>query len=418
MRRDRKRFFQTIDRLLSEHADTSQWLGLITCDIRDFRAINRRYGFCCGDALLSHMQHQLTALCKDPELAFYHGDDEFSLLIPNLQSPGLAGLAASKISQSLNTLMPWQQHELAIHLNIGVSTSNDAGQTDELVMASEYALAEAKRLNIAFHMEEVDCRQRYQPADLAFHSEFKHALHENELELFYQPQLVLNQRGSIHAEALIRWRHPQRGSIPPDYFLPICSQLGLNLTLAQWVINTACRQLKKWPDNLRPNIAINLSADIVDSPELPQLIANSVSIWGINPRQLTLEITESAVIADKKTGFSNLSELRKSGAKISIDDFGTGQSSLEYFKLIPADELKIDRAFIKNLDTSSADRKIVKLIVDLAHSFDMTVVAEGIESEKILDILTEMGCDIVQGYYISAAIPHDDHIQWVTAAKQ
>jgi EAL domain-containing protein (putative c-di-GMP-specific phosphodiesterase class I) len=202
--------------------------------------------------------------------------------------------------------------------------------------------------------------------------------------------------------------------IPPDQFLPLCTRPGLNLELTQWVIHTALRHQSEWPNDNTPSIAINVSADIVDSPELPNIITNAVRIWGNDTSKLTIEIIESAIIEDKESGFNNLTKVRALGLKISIDGFGTGYPSLAYFKHIPADEVKIDRSFIDNMVNDSADRRNVELIVSLAKSFDLEVVAEGVENQEQLDLVKSLHCDYAQGYYLSRPISYQDFITWAT----
>lgn len=397
-------FQSAIEQRLSSKSEDSGWLGLVLLDVRDFSEFNRLYGFDCGDTLLEHVKVQLQEFCKDPSCYFYLGDDEFALLLPNMKFPSLAGLAASRIAENINPEFNWKNQKLVLDFNIGVSVSAEGATAETLILAGEQALAHAVSNNLPFYLQEAEHISTSR-IDLPLHREFEKALYENEFELYYQPQLVIDNPNKVQAEALIRWSHPTRGNIPPDTFLPICAHTGNNLKLSQWVINTALRAMSEWSEEETSHISINLSADIIDSPELPQIISNSLKIWNVDPQRLTLEITENAVIANKNKGFANLQQLRDAGARISIDDFGTGQSSLEYFKLIPADELKIDRSFITNLLTSESDQKIVKLIIDLAHSFGMEVVAEGIESEQVLDLLKQYGCDVIQGYFFSKPLP-------------
>lgn len=407
----RSELFTRISRFIEEGIKPNQWLGLIIIDIREFRTINRVYGFACGDLLLQHVMEQLLRISSEPDLCYHLNDDEFALLIPGLTTPSLTGLAANKVANELHKEFSWQGHDLAINVNMGAAAIACEGTTEHLVLSAEHALSTAKKDNLIFHIDEIDSSEDAE-FELSLRAEFKQALYENELELFYQPKISLISDSGYKAEALLRWRHEKRGFIPPDVILPMCEKLGLSLELTQWVLNTAFRQLKSWPKPDSPNIAINVSAKVIDSAELLNIVKSSLKIWGIEPGKVTLEVTESAIIEDKKSSFNNLTALRELGVRISIDDFGTGYSSLEYFKDIPADELKIDRSFVTHLDTDEADRKIVSHIIDLAHSFDMSVVAEGIESAEALELLSSMGCDFGQGYFISRPVPYADYIDW------
>jgi diguanylate cyclase (GGDEF)-like protein len=409
----RSGLFSRISTIIEEGIKPDHWLGLLIIDVKDFRTINRVYGFSCGDALLEHIMAELLNLSSSPDLCYHLSDDEFAVLIPNINTPSLTGLAANKIATELNKQFLWKDVDLVVSVNIGASAIDALGTTERLVLSAEHALSTAKKDNLIFHIDDIDTSQG-DKSELGLRAEFKQALYENELELFYQPKISLHTEQQFTSEALLRWRHPERGFVPPDTMLPISEKIGLSLELTQWVLNTAFRQLKQWPGKDSPNIAINLSAKVVDSPELLNIVKNSLKIWDMDPGRVTLEVTESAIIEDKKSSFNNLTQLRDLGVKISIDDFGTGYSSLEYFKDIPADELKIDRSFITHIDSDEADRKIVSHIIDLAHSFKMGVVSEGIETAEALEIITSMGCDYGQGYFIAKPIPFPDYIDWWT----
>jgi diguanylate cyclase (GGDEF)-like protein len=407
----RSELFTRISTMIEAGVKQNHWLGLLIIDVRDFRTINRVYGFSCGDALLEHIFAELLSLSSSPDLCYHLSNDEFAVLIPNMNTPSLTGLAANKIANELNKDFFWQDVDLVVNVNIGACAIDALGTTEMLVLGAEHALSKAKKDNLIFHIDSIDTLQD-DKSELALRADFKRALYENELELFYQPKISLHSDQQFTSEALLRWRHPERGFVPPDTMLPISEKIGLSLELTQWVLNTAFRQLKQWPGKGSPNIAINISAKVVDSPELLNIVKSSLKIWDMDPGKVTLEVTESAIIDDKKSSFKNLMQLRDLGVRVSIDDFGTGYSSLEYFKDIPADELKIDRSFVTHIDSDDADRKIVSHIIDLAHSFKMGVVAEGIETAEALEIVTSMGCDYGQGYFISRPIPFPDYIDW------
>lgn len=411
MQDSRKSLFQSIKEQTEKLEGTNNWLGLVILDIKDFKTINKAYGYECGDALLQHLISELKSISKRPDFAFKLGNDEFALLLPNLNGPNLISIAANKISNALHKPFVWNEQQILINLNIGSSATNLNTDSELLMLVTEHSLAEAKRLNLSFHLADIKT-EIFNHTDLVLFNDFKKALYENELMLYYQPKMALKGRHTINAEALLRWNHPTRGMIPPDKFLPICDRLGLNLELTQWVLNTALRHQHNWPLEETSAVAINISADIVDSPELPAIISNSLAIWGTDPSQLTIEITESAIIGDKESGFNNLNKVRELGVKISIDDFGTGYSSLAYFKHIPADEIKIDRSFVHSMTNDNADKRIVELIISLAKSFNLKIVAEGIETGEQLEILKKLNCDLVQGFYLSKPIPYLDYVEW------
>ncbi|WP_339674195.1 bifunctional diguanylate cyclase/phosphodiesterase [Dasania marina] len=406
----RSKLFNSI-KFLSDNLNDNSWLGLLLIDIRDFKTINRAYGYECGDKLLQHVAEILKENSKNPKLVFELGNDEFAIIVPHLKGPNFISLSANRIAEALKVPFIYDQQKILVSVNIGASATNLASDHDLLVLVTEHSLSEAKSQNLPFHIADIKT-ELFGHSDLALLNDFKTALHENELELYYQPKININNPNTSQAEALLRWKHPTRGMIPPDQFLPLCARLGLNIELTQWVLNTALRHQKAWPNAATPSIAINVSADIIDSPELPHIIENALNIWGTDPDKLTIEITESAIIGDKESGFNNLKKVQNLGVRISIDDFGTGYSSLAYFKHIPANEIKIDRSFIDNMTNDSADRRIVELIVSLAKSFKLSIVAEGIETLEQLALVKLLNCDFAQGYYLSRPIPYDEYIAW------
>ena len=416
MSQDRTRLFQKLEELCSQIQDDSHWVGLLLLDIREFKTINRTYGYLCGDQILHHIFEELQLLSKDPSLIFKLGNDEFALILPNLNSPSLIGLAANKIIDALKKPFVFDDQKIIINFNLGCSSTNQSTDNERLLLVTEHSLSQAKEQNQTIHIADIKS-ELYGSSDLSLLTDFKKALYDNELELYYQPKINLHNKTEIHAEALLRWHHPSRGFIPPDQFLPLCEKLGLNLELTQWVLNTALRHQAEWPHAQPPTIAVNVSADIIDSPELYNLIENAITIWNSDPQKLTIEITESAIIGDKASGFNNLKKVRDLGVKISIDDFGTGYSSLAYFKNIPADEVKIDRSFIDNMVKDEADKRIVELIVSLAKSFNLYVVAEGIETEQQLDLVTQLKCSFAQGYFLSKPINYQAFISWASGEK-
>lgn len=394
------------------HDQLNQQCGLLLIDIDDFQKLNSYFGFACGDSILEQVYQRLLSRAHSDQHVFRVGDDEFVLLVEKLNIPSLITITAAQIAEQLRQDYEWNGTLIKSSVHIGVSLMAISNNPEALLLDAEQAARKAKVLQQPFYLYEVS-QNTIDSKAIALLKDVREALEENSFELYYQPKIPLNGLPGCYSEALIRWFHPEFGPIGPDQFLPLCSQLGLNLQLSKWVINTALRQLSQWPNKEQQHVAINLFADLVDSPDLVHIVKSALNIWGARPDQLTIEITESAIIEDKASGFNNLSELQAMGVKISIDDFGTGYSSLEYFKQIPANELKIDRSFIQNLTTDSSDQKIVKLIINLAHAFDLPVVAEGIEEASTLEQLRSKNCDFAQGYYFSKPLSHSDYIDWL-----
>jgi len=215
------------------------------------------------------------------------------------------------------------------------------------------------------------------------------------------------------AEALIRWHLPDHGYVPPEELIALALVSGRSYELTRWVINRALRYQREWKEDFTLPLAINLPADLVSSPDLANMLQSALAIWGADPASVTVEITEGAVIEDKEAGFHNLEQLRSLGLGLSIDDFGTGFSSLSYFKEIPATEIKIDRSFVMRLLEDEQDQNLVKIIIDIGHLFNLEVVAEGVEDSATLDILRELGCDIVQGFLFARPMPEAELREWL-----
>mgnify|MGYP000085447058 CR=1 FL=1 len=396
----------------SLHGD---WLGLLILDIQNLQAINRTHGYSCGDALIRYTHSKIDELKKNTQEVANLGNGRFALVYPQLKGPALVSLAIENLNLLFKKPFTWHDQPITIHLNIGATSTNLISDHELLLIVAEDALKKAKNSSQNFHVADIR-EEFFKHHNLSLIKDFRQALHDNDFELYYQPKISLTDEKILSAEALIRWNHPERGFIPPDNFLTICEQLNLKMELTQWVLNTALRQQQSWPMKQKPSIAINIFADLIDSPELPTVIENVLNLWGADPELLTIEITESAIIDDKDSGFNNLTKIRSLGVKISIDDFGTGYSSLAYFKHIPADELKIDRSFVHKMSDDNNDKYIVGLIINLAKSFNLKIVAEGIETLEQLIILKTLNCDRVQGYYFSKPIPYLNFIEWAKDA--
>ena len=244
------------------------------------------------------------------------------------------------------------------------------------------------------------------------------AIREGELEVHYQPKINVQTYDVWGSEALVRWFSAKRGPMRPDQFIGVAEESGLIQPLTRFVLNSAMRCLMMWQrDGHDIGVAVNLPASMLLDSSLVNMMESLLSIWDIEPGRLTLEVTESAIMADVDKCFATMSRLKELGARISIDDFGTGYSSFSYFKNIPADELKIDRAFVSGMVNDDADQHIVETIISLAHRFDMKVVAEGIEDRETIELLKKLRCDVGQGYYIAKPMPQEEYDAWLDARR-
>ncbi len=411
---DRRALFKTLSYHLTKSAIAKKHVGLLIIDIRDFKRINRTFGFACGDQVLDDVIHRIRLISPHMECVIRMGNNEFALILPGMDSPAFVGLAVNRVRKEIDSSFRWYDKEFNVDICIGAAvTVGDRLSAQAMVLKSENALQQAKEEGLPFFLDTASDKD-IDAFNWKLEKDLLDALAQNQLQLYYQPKISLANGLPLRAEALLRWNSPDHGSVPPDIMIPIIERAGKMTELTKWVLNSALRHLKDWPQTFgQMGVSINVPANIVHERTLRDMVNDALNIWGVKQEHLTLEITESAVIKDQQSSFSNLTHLNEAGIKISIDDFGTGYSSLEYFKNIPAKELKIDKSFVFNMFNDVADKNIVQLVIDLAHKFNLDVVAEGIEDVETLKILQTLGCDFAQGYYISHPISQSDFIKWL-----
>jgi EAL domain-containing protein (putative c-di-GMP-specific phosphodiesterase class I) len=256
----------------------------------------------------------------------------------------------------------------------------------------------------------------YSPDRLALVGELRWAIEQGQLLLHYQPKVNLKTGQVEGVEALVRWQHPQRGFVPPDQFIPLAEHTGAIKPLTSWVIKEALQQCRLWEEaGLDVTVAVNLSARTLHDPQLVTTIAALLEASGVEPCMLEVELTESAVMADASRAQEMLTRLHEMGVRISVDDFGTGHSSLAYLKRLPVDHVKIDRSFVMDMTSSENDYRIVRATINLGHAIGLKVVAEGVEDSRMLEILTGLGCDQAQGYYLSRPLPAPACTDWLNS---
>ena len=372
-------------------------LVVLYVGLDNFRVVNEAYGMRVGDALLVEAASRLSALVgQAPHVARVAGD-EFVLLMHVGKQGALT--AASAIQQAL--AVPFSVEALALNLgaSIGIAAYPDDGSWPRLMAHAALAMRSVKHGGGGSHARydpvmSIDMREQ---AELL--EDLRHAVARHELQLYFQPKVDAKSLQITAAEALLRWVHPKRGLIGPMVFIPIAERHGLIAAIGLWVIEEACRQAAQWREaGLRMRIAVNISGHQLRRDDLVDQIEASLRRHRIPPGRLTCEITETVAIEDTEVTRQAFERLRKAGLHVSIDDFGTGHSSLAALRRLPAAELKIDRAFVGDLASSEGARSIVRAIVQMAHSLKLRVVAEGVETESQRDELVRLGCDELQGY--------------------
>ena len=428
----RQDLIDSLDRELNTD-DPNQHCVLAIIDVREFRELNHSFGIDCGDAILQAIDERLSQLTLDNTQHFYLGSDEFAILICEITSPGVAAVYIENMIRLFKQTFDYQQHSLKITVNCGVAHNfSQHSDTNQIIFDAEIALNQAKQANQPYIWLEKDEQQKSNQPKWRLLNSLHKAMEDEQLSLHFQPKVPLAARNgkvsaSCGAEGLIRWESHEHGVLSPEVTLPLIEHLGSEIELIEWLVSSALKYLQELDqvnarDNgftgLTPTVSINIPPSLETTRVLPQIINQALAIWSINPNRLTLEITEDILIKDKEKAFNHLNKIRELGVRISIDDFGTGYSSLAYFKHIPADELKIDQSFITNMLSNEADRKIVRLIIDIAHAFSLTVVAEGVEDNETAELLKEMGCDYAQGFLYSRPIPKEQFVQWLTEHRK
>lgn len=386
--------------------------ALLILDLDRFKEINDTIGHDVGDILLQDAACRLSNTLTENDVIARLGGDEFAILCKNIDK-NHSEQFADHIVHILNRPFLINVHQLHIGASVGLAIYPDhASNVMEMMRYADVAMYVAKKNRQGYAI--------YHPQDdqnsidrLSLVSELRDAINCNSLELYYQPKYSFVSSCTVETEALLRWFHPHRGFIPPDLMIEIAEESGLIHPLTEWVIQTALNQIKTWNQTgISIGVAVNLSALNLQNPHLMTMIQFMLDVRSINPNQLVLEVTESAMMENPELAMSMLSGLYNMGIKIAIDDFGTGYSSLAYLKNLPVNELKIDRSFVTHIDDDRRDRAIVQSTIDLAHNLGLTVVAEGIENQDAWNILAEMECDLIQGYFLSKPLPAKDFEQW------
>ncbi len=392
----------------------SHRLAVLTLDLDRFKTVNDVLGYAVGDQMLravaERLCHQITA---PGSLVTRMGGNEFSVLLPGASvsdAMAVAGLIVTAFEKPLTVDM----HTVDLSAGIGIACWPDHAQdADTLLNRSEIAMYQAKRKleGPVVYTSTIDSSSA---ETLSLLTELRRAVDQNELRLFLQPKIALQGQGGMAAEALVRWQHPERGLVPPMQFIPFAEQTGFIRQLTLWMLEEAAKLLAA-PDNrdLSLRISVNLSTrDLLDA-HLSQYLTQLMQRHSLAPSAFCLEITESAIMDDPARAEAMLNRLSEQGFKLSIDDFGTGYSSLAYLKRLPVDELKIDKSFVMGMEHDQDDAKIVRSTIDLAHNLGLSVVAEGVENQAILEQLTVLKCDEAQGYHISRPMPAADFLVWL-----
>ena len=394
-------------------------LAVLFIDLDGFKPVNDTFGHACGDRVLEQVGVRLRSITRGADVAARVGGDEFLLLMPAVSSQEAVAKVAKALIEILSRPYKVDAREVNISCSVGIALYPDGCRAAKLIPRADAAMYAAKRAGgtrHAFFAPEMDhdAKQNFEMV-----RDLKRAIAKNELELYFQPKIDALSGKVTAAEALIRWNHPKLGLVMPGEFVPLAERTGLIGALGDWVIEDACRQARAWREKgLRMRVAINLSAYQMRQDDIVDRITEALDRHKIRPSLFTCEITESAAMEDTRATQETFRRLGELGVHLSIDDFGTGYSSLAYLRKLPAEELKIDREFVQELENSTDARAVVDAVVKLAHALGLKVVAEGVENPRQHQILAEMGCDELQGYLFARPMTARALLLWAIGDRQ
>jgi len=381
--------------------------ALILLDVKDFSSINDTLGEAMGDELLKSIAQRIKKQVREVDTVARLDGDKFAVLQCNPEAARNTEALATRMMESFRAPHRVNDQSILAFVSLGIAIGGSDGEDPhELLKNADLALARAKQSLLPcynFFNAEIDSHLK---AQRELENDLYEASSRGDFTLHYQPVVHSQSGETMGFEALLRWWHPTRGWVPPTEFIPIAEECGLIVSIGAWVLRTACLQAAKWSRN--QYVAVNLSALQFEDGLLPTTVAQALSLAGLEPHQLELEVTESVLLRNDDTSLEILSQLREMGIRISLDDFGTGYSSLNYLRTFRFDKLKIDKSFVQDIPESESAKKIVKAITGLGKSFGISIVAEGVETVQQLEYLRRHGCDAVQGYLYGRPQPAEE----------
>lgn len=429
---NRKLFIDRLEWLLKKARRDSQRVALLDISLDRFKEINDSFGPAIGDQVLQEVSARLLASVRDSDVVSRVGSDdlwrqlarlggdEFSIVLPGVQPGENAAFVAARIQEVLDDKIEIGGEEIYLTSSIGIAIYPEDGEdVDLLIKNAGAAAAYAKQQgqsHTEFYSREINAHSRRR---LSMGAALRNAIDKEEFLLHYQPKIDLHTGMVTGGEALLRWDSAEHGRVYPGDFIAVAEDIGLIVPIGEWVMREACRQQAAWRANGLGNLAVsvNVAGPQFKNQNLFDVIRSAVGSAGMDPRRLNIEITESMLMGNAEESVRKLHEIRAEGPTLSIDDFGTGYSSLSYLKRFPIDELKIDRSFIVDVPAAADDRAIVRAIVAMGRSLDLTVVAEGVEYEAQVEFLRSLGCDLIQGFYFSEPLPADQFADFAAAAN-
>ncbi len=394
-----------------------QKIALLFIDLDRFKYVNDSLGHEYGDDLLKQVAMRLNECVRDTDTVARFGGDEFVILLHNIKSEADASLVAHKLIEQLSSPFNLSGREIIIGASIGIAMHpGDADTAEVLIRNADLAMYKAKQSGRNQAHFFTAAMQEHANQRMTLEQDLRHALSRDQLEVHYQPIMAGHNRITQGVEALLRWRHPERGLIPPDQFIPLAEETGLIGDIGYWVLTTACAQLAEWRgQGLSLYLSVNISERQRELSLNADQVAEVLAHNNLEPQALMLEITEGLLLQDSEETLSWLQGFKSLGVSLAIDDFGTGYSSLSYLKRFPVDTLKIDREFINDLETDRYAQSLVKAIISMAASLDLRMVAEGVETDAQCDMLLGQQCDLMQGFLFCRPLPAEQLTEWLQA---
>jgi diguanylate cyclase (GGDEF)-like protein/PAS domain S-box-containing protein len=395
-------FNDRLETVLQEAHRSGEMFAMLFVDLDRFKNINDSLGHGVGDQVLVAVARRLRAAVRGSDTVARYAGDEFTVILRHIVLRDDVLRIAEKLVRAMEAPLTLEDgSELHITASIGISFyPDDAAEAEQLVKHADVAMYNAKGMGRNNYQAYVAVPEEQHQQRIELESKLRVAERNDELRVYYQPQIAAESEDIVGMEALVRWEHPELGMISPAFFIPIAEESGLIIPIGEWVLRRACADCVRWQKQykLPLRVGVNLSALQLMQPNLVDVVRAACSESGLNPKLLDLEVTESISIKSVPNLLETLSALRGLGCGISIDDFGTGQSSLDYIKRFPADRIKIDQSFVRNIGMDPGDEAIVRATLEMAHSLGRKVVAEGVETEQHHAFLRELGCDELQGY--------------------
>jgi len=405
---NRALFHDQVRTALAQSRRSGRRVAVLVAEVDGFRTVNLTLGHAGGDRLLTAVAQRLGAAVREGDLVARLDGGDFAVLSASVETAEDVDALARRLVEAVGRPFMISGHEVTVRASIGIAVfPDDAGSVEQLLNnagAAQRAVHEAGGDGYRFYAAELNARLH---ARVALEADLRHALGRDQLVLHYQPKIDVATGCVRGLEALLRWQHPERGQVSPVDFIPVAEETGLIVPIGEWVLRTACRQVRAWADAGLPAlpVAVNLSARQFQQEGLVDMVRDALAEARVDARLLELEVTESLLMEDTARTVRTLERLRGQGITIALDDFGTGYSSLSYLKRFPVDTIKIDKSFVRDVATDAQSGAIATAIVTLAHSLGKDVVAEGVETREQLESLAARGCDAVQGFLFSRPVP-------------